>query len=109
MTTELATIQHPAFDVAILAGLVRKSTADKYVGKLKAYVAFAGSVEAALEPATFAEWRTHLTAANLSPNTINLHMASVRSMMKEAATKKYISHEIAEQFKSVRRASRSAP
>jgi integrase len=102
MTTELATVRHKAFDVNILAGLVRKSTADKYVGKLKAYVAFAGSAEAALDPATFAKWRAHMAAGNLSPNTINLHLASVRAMMKEAAAQGYISHETAEQFAAVR-------
>lgn len=102
MTTEIATIQHKAFDVTILAGLVRKSTADKYVGKLKTYVAFAGSIDAALNPATFAQWRAHLAEGSLSPNTINLHLASVRAMMKEAAAQGYISHEIAEQFASVR-------
>ena len=102
MTTELATIQHPAFDVTKLAGLIRKSTAEKYAVKLRAYLAFAGSVEAALDPATFAEWRTHMATGKLSPNTINLHLASVRAMMKEAATKKYISHEVAEQFAAVR-------
>lgn len=102
MTNELATIQHKAFDVTILAGLVRKSTADKYVGKLKAYVAFAGSVENALNPATFAQWRSHMAAGNLSPNTINLHLASVRAMLKEAASQGYISHETAEQFAAVR-------
>ena len=102
MTTELTIIQHKAFDVSILAGLVRKSTADKYVGKLKAYVAFAGSVENALNPATFAQWRSHMAAGNLSPNTINLHLASVRAMLKEAASQGYISHETAEQFADVR-------
>ncbi len=102
MTTELATIQHPAFDVKILAGQVRKSTQDKYVGKLKAYLAFAGSVEAALTPATFAKWRASMATGKMSPNTINLHLASVRSLLKEAASQGYISSELAEQFKSVR-------
>lgn len=102
MTTELATIKHPAFDVAILAGQVRKSTADKYLGKLNAYLAFAGSVEAALNPATFAKWRTSMAKGKMSPNTINLHLASVRSLLKEAAAQKYISHELAEQFAAVR-------
>ena len=102
MTTELTTIQHKAFDVAILAGLVRKSTADKYADKLRTYVAFAGSAEMALQPATFAKWRTHMALGNLSPNTINLHLSSVRAMLKEAASQGYISQEIAEQFKNVR-------
>lgn len=102
MTTELAPTTHKAFDVAILAGLVRKSTADKYVGKLKAYVAFAGSTEAALNPATLAQWRASMAAGRLSPNTINLHLASVRSLLREAASQGYISKEIAEQFKDVR-------
>lgn len=102
MTTAVATIQHKAFDVAILAGQVRKSTADKYLGKLNAYLDFAGSVEAALNPATFAKWRKSMADGNLSPNTINLHMASVRSLLKEAAAQKYISHELAEQFAAVR-------
>lgn len=102
MTTELPTIQHKAFDVTILAGLVRKSTADKYADKLRAYVAFAGSAEMALQPATFAQWRTHMALGNLSPNTINLHLSSVRAMLKEAASQGYISQEIAEQFKNVR-------
>lgn len=102
MTTAVVTIQHPAFDVAILAGQVRKSTANKYVGKMEAYLAFAGSVEAALDPATFAKWRKSMADGKMSPNTINLHLASVRSLLKEAAVQKYISHELAEQFKSVR-------
>lgn len=102
MTTELATIKHKAFDVDILAGQVRKSTADKYLGKLNAYLAFAGSTEAALKPATFAKWRTSMATGKMSPNTINLHLASVRSLLKEAASQGYISSELAEQFKSVR-------
>ena len=103
MTTALLPITHKAFDVAILAGQIRKSTADKYVGKLRAYLTFAGSVERALVPATFAQWRTHLASTgNLSPNTINLHLASVRTMLKEAAAQGYISHEVAEQFAAVR-------
>jgi len=102
MTNELATIKHPAFDVAILAGQVRKSTQDKYLGKLNAYLAFAGSTEAALNPATFAKWRTSMATGKMSPNTINLHLASVRAMLKEAASQGYISHEVAEQFAAVR-------
>ena len=102
MTNELATIKHPAFDVAILAGQVRKSTQDKYLGKLNAYLAFAGSTEAALNPATFAKWRTSMATGKMSPNTINLHLASVRSLLKEAASQGYNSSELAEQFKGVK-------
>lgn len=102
MTTELAPITHKAFDVAILAGLVRKSTADMYIKKLKVYLAFAGSTETALNPATLTQWRAHMAEGKLSPNTINLNLSSVKALVKEAAAQGYVSHELAEAFASVR-------
>lgn len=92
---------HKAFDVSILAGLVRPSTAAMYVKKLRLYLDFAGSTEEALIPSTLARWRTELAQGNLSPNTINLNLSAVKSLLDKAAAQGYISRQIADDFKAI--------
>lgn len=107
MTTDLVTINAPfatvkSFDTSILTGQVRQSTISMYKRDFGAYVDFAGGIDAALNPAMLAQWRTTLSKTGKSPNTINRMLASVRSLLKEAATQGYISQEVAARFESVK-------
>lgn len=107
MTTELATTNAPlatikAFDTSILTGQVRQSTIAMYKRDFAAYVDFAGSADNALNPAMLAQWRTELSKTDKSPNTINRMLASVRSLLKEAASQGYIGQEVAARFESVK-------
>ena len=87
------------FDVAILAGSVSESTQRMYSRDFRAYLVFAGSFDAAMEPATLAQWRSHLaTATQDSPNTINRMVSAVKRLVKEAGIQGYISHETAAAF-----------
>lgn len=90
------------FGPSILAGQVRASTIGMYKKAFGAYVAYAGSWVAALDPATLARWRTELSNQSLSPNSINRMLSSVRAVMKSAAEQGYIASETAQQFDSVR-------
>lgn len=98
--TELATAR--SFDTSILTGQVRQSTIAMYKRDFAAYVDFAGGVDAALNPATLAQWRTELSKGEKSPNTINRMLASVRSLIKEAAVQGYVSQEVAARFEAVK-------
>ena len=95
-SAELATIK--AFDTSILTGQVRQSTISMYKRDFGAYVDFAGGIDAALNPAMLAQWRADLSKTDKSPNTINRMLASVRSLLKEAAAQGYISQEVAARF-----------
>lgn len=73
-----------------------------YERDLKAYVAFAGSVDTSLDSATLARWRAYLSSnTDMSPNTINRMISAVKRLMKEAAIQGYIGHETALDFKHV--------
>lgn len=87
------------FDPSILAGQLAPSSIAMYTRDFAAYLAFAGSVEGALQASTLARWRTHLAnTTQMSPNTINRMLAATKRLMKEAAEQGYLSHEQAEAF-----------
>ena len=100
------------FDISIMAGTVSPNTIDQYRIDFEQYVYFAGDMDAALNPATLARWRQHLfeqgytardgSAQAYSVNRINRMLASVRSIMREAATQGYIPHATTDSFRSVR-------
>src|SRR5690606_33764400 len=120
MTTALArttpTAIAPAtgrmFDVTLLAGQVAPGTLAQYKMYVDAYAAFARAVGAdAFNPATLARWRMALyesryTAADgsqraYSVNAINLRLAAVRRIMREAAAHGYIAGEVADGFRRI--------
>jgi integrase/recombinase XerD len=95
-------IVQPLPDAAILAGQVAPSSVRMYRRDFAAYVAFAGSAEAAIDPITLARWRAHLAGeTQLSPNTINRMLAAVKRIMAEAGQQGYISSANAGQFADV--------
>lgn len=106
MTNEIikidATLSTFHFDASILAGQVRATTIAMYKKAFGAYLAFAGSWAQALDPATLAQWRTELANAELSPNTVNRMLSSVRAVMKTAAEQGYVSSEVYQRFEAVR-------
>lgn len=106
MTTEIITIDasivEHAFDPSLLAGQVRASSIAMYKKAFGAYVAFAGSWQAALRPSTLSQWRTVLAGQALSPNTINRMLSSVRAVMKSAAEHGLIANDVSQAFEAVR-------
>lgn len=106
MTTEIITVEANiiprTFDPSLLAGQVRASSIKMYQKAFTAYVAYARTWGAALDPATLARWRTELSGGTLSPNTINRMLSSVRAVMKTAAEQGYIPNDVAQAFDSVR-------
>jgi integrase/recombinase XerD len=91
-----------SFDASILAGTIAASSQDMYQRDFLAYLAFAGTAEAALDASTLARWRTWLSSqTSLSPNTINRMLSAVRALMKQAAEQKLLDAEIAERFGQV--------
>lgn len=106
------TVAGQPFDTSILAGNKSPTTIDQYRLHFVAYVLFAGTFAAAMQPATLARWRQQLfengyTTPNGDPkqysvSSINLRLASVRGVIAEAAQQGYISQELAEQFKHVK-------
>lgn len=94
-----ATITLP-FDTQMLVGQLRESSRAMYERDIAAYLAFAGSAEAALEAATFARWRSALAADKkaYSPHTINRMLAAVKRLMAEAAQQGHITHDLAGAF-----------
>ena len=90
------------FDVAILAGSVSESTMKMYSRDFRAYLAFAGSFDASMQPTTLAQWRAHLANQTTdSPNTINRMISAVKRLVKEASAQGYIAHETAAAFARV--------
>lgn len=90
------------FSSAILTGQIAESSMAMYERDFKAYLAFAGTPDAALSAITLARWRTHLaTVTTMSPNTINRMLSAVKRLMKEAASQGYTSHEVALTFQHV--------
>jgi len=106
MTTEIIKVNAALatfhFDASILAGQVRATTIAMYKKAFGAYVAYAGSWAQALDPATLARWRAELATAELSPNTVNRMLSSVRAVMKTAAEQGYLSVEVTQRFDAVR-------
>lgn len=88
------------FDTKILAGQLRESSRAMYERDIAAYLAFAGSAEAALDAATFSRWRAALVAneRQYSPNTIKRMLSAVKRLMAEGAQQGYIDHETAQDF-----------
>ena len=73
-----------------------------YERDMRAYLAFAGSSEAALKAETLARFRTHCAQETvLSPNTINRMLSAVKRIMTEAAAQGYVSTEVAASFRLV--------
>ena len=109
MQTALTTTQQPTalaaalgFDTSILAGSVSESTQRMYMRDFTAYLQWAGSAEAALQPTTLAQWRAHLAnSTTCSPNTINRMISAVKRLVKEAAVQGYATHETAAAFEQV--------
>ena len=90
------------FDASILAGSVSESTAAMYTRDFKAYLQWAGSAAAAMQPTTLAQWRAHLANnTTISPNTINRMISAVKRLVKEAAAQGYATHETAASFEQV--------
>ncbi len=90
------------FDASILAGQLAPSSMAMYERDFRAYIAFAGGIEAALDPALLARWRTYLAQeSDKSPNTINRMISAVKRLMHEAAVQGYISAENAAAFAQI--------
>lgn len=89
------------FDTSLLAGQVRSSTIRSYQMVFTEYLNFAGDWPTALEPATLAKWRTHLSGLALSPNTINRKLTSIKAVMKAATEQGYLSPTLALAFSQV--------
>ncbi len=106
------------FDTTILAGTKSPNTIQQYRSHFAAYVLFAASWGNALQPATLARWRQNMFSdgyqtqagdrRQYSVSAINQRLASVRSIMAEAAQQNYISYELAEQFRHIKGLRRSA-
>mgnify|MGYP003374617287 CR=1 FL=1 len=90
------------FDVSILAGSVSESTQRMYSRDFRAYLTFAGSFDAAMQPSTLAQWRANLANDTaMSPNTINRMISAVKRLVKEAAAQGFVAHETAAAFARV--------
>jgi integrase len=90
------------FNASILAGQLAPSSIAMYARDFRAYLLYAGTPVAALDPATLARWRTVLAADTaLSPNTINRMLSAVKRLIKEGAVQGYVSHETAKAFADV--------
>jgi integrase len=85
--------------VDILAGQLAPSSIAMYERDFRAYMAFAGSLVAAIDAATLARWRTHLAQETaMSPNTINRMLSAIKRLMREAALQGYVANEVAQAF-----------
>jgi integrase/recombinase XerD len=90
------------FRVDMLAGQLAPSSIAMYERDMRAYLAFAGSAEAAVTASTLARWRTHLAQeTQLSPNTINRMLSAVKRVMLEAAAQGHLPSQDAAAFKLV--------
>lgn len=87
------------FDSALLAGQLAPSSIAMYERDFRAYLAYAGTFDKAMLPATLARWRAHLAQeTEMSPNTINRMLSAVKRLIKEAAVQGYLGHEVASEF-----------
>ena len=106
MSTELTLLPDlvhvRTFDTSILAGQLAPASMAMYAGDVRAYLGYAATPAAAVNPVTFARWRAMLaTDTTLSPNTINRMLAAVKRMVKEAAVQGYLSHDTALAFAKI--------
>ncbi|MFN8471411.1 MAG: tyrosine-type recombinase/integrase [Anaerolineae bacterium] len=101
--TQSDLVTSPDISADILAGQLAPSSIKMYRRDFQAYLAFAGSLESALRPDTLARWRAHLAAeTDLSPNTINRMLSSVKRVVAEAVKQGYIRNpELAEDFAAI--------
>lgn len=103
---------HLGFDQSILSHLLDPSSLRIYCRDFYAYLEFAGTVERACYPSTFAQWINHLARAKKSGSergysaaTINRMAAAVRKTMKEASRQGYVHPLTAKAFQEVEGAS----
>lgn len=95
-------VQKREFDASILAGQLAPSSIAMYERDFLAYMDFAGSYHAAIQPSTLAKWRAYLSqTTNKSPNTINRMISAVKRLMREAAVQGYLPHEAAIAFDQI--------
>ncbi len=91
-----------AFDAEILAGQLAPSSIAMYRRDFLAYLAYAGTPEAAIQSTTLARWRAHLAQeTDKSPNTINRMISAVKRLMREAAVQGYLDYPTAAAFEQV--------
>lgn len=108
-TPQLSLVPRPAApadltlpDPTILAGQLAPASIATYRRDFAAYVAFAETTAAALDPITLARWRAHLaTQTTYSPNTINRMLAAIKKLMKEAGQQGYLDRDSAAAFQDV--------
>ena len=103
---------HLGFDQSILAHQLDPSSLRMYCRDFYAYLEFAGTIERACYPATFAQWINHLAKARppgkergYAASTINRMAAAVRKLMKEASKQGYVHPLVAKAFGEVEGAS----
>jgi len=86
----------------LLVGKVSENTIGNYELSWKLYVDFCGSEEEALKPNKFIEWREYLiNVQENSASTINIRLAGVKRVIKEAAAHQNVSRRIYVGFKRV--------
>ena len=74
------------FDTLLLVGQLAPPSLAGYQHDLRAYLAFCGDVDTALQASSLLRWRLHLVqTTRLSPHTINRRMAAVKRVIEEAA------------------------
>jgi site-specific recombinase XerD len=87
------------FKADMLAGQLAPSSIRMYERDMRAYLAYAGTAEAALRAETLARFRTFCAQETaLSPNTINRMLSAVKRIMTEAAAQGYVTTETAASF-----------
>lgn len=92
---------NPKFDASIIEGSVSPRSFKMYKRDWNAYAAFAG--DGVLDSATFARWREYMTTkTTYSPRTINRMLTAVRTVMREAASRKLITKELYGEFTFIR-------
>ncbi len=83
-----------SLDASLLAGQLAPSSIKMYARDFRAYLDFAQTPEAALDPATLGRWRAHLASeTDLSPNTINRMLSSVKRIIAEAVRQGYVNEQ----------------
>lgn len=107
--------RHLGFDHTICSHQVNANTLRMYCRDFYAYLEFAGSVELACYPTTFARWVNHLSRvkkpdsdSGYSAATINRMASSVRTIMKTAGAQGYVHPLVAKAFEEVEGASERA-
>lgn len=95
--------QFMGFNQTLLAGHLSLSSQKIYAHDFYHYLTFAQTKQAALDHATFAQWRNYLsTQTTISPHTINRMLSAVKRMMEMAEEQGFVPDGTAERFKRVR-------